>query len=67
MVLPSKINDPSSCFAGRSFIFIKFIFDIPDHFFHDIFQGNNTAGAAEFIHHNGKMNTVCLEIPAKGL
>ena len=45
----------------RIFFFIKFIFDVSDDFFQNIFHSNNTACTSKFIHHNCKMNSLGLK------
>ncbi|MCY1560022.1 hypothetical protein D9M68_971120 [compost metagenome] len=44
------------------FIFIKFILNITDNFFHNIFEGDDTGGTAKLIYNHGKVYSVISEI-----
>jgi len=51
--------------AAGGLFFVKFIPDIADHFFQDIFEGDDAAGSAEFINDYGKMDPFVLKFLQK--
>src|ERR1700694_1033739 len=49
-------------FPEGNFFFVEFVADIADDLFEDVLHRNDAARAAEFIHHDGKMDALGLEL-----